>query len=188
MRSRALIIAKSVLLIWGGAPLLALFAVAGLLTYQSRFPDRAQDGLASFRMTSWSHPPVQDPNAQQKMQIEGFSAKGDKLYGHLMFANFTDDVNIPDAVVIRGTQLPDGSFWPYLRLEVGSDRDGPWKSIGSVHLEGSEISLTVPPSILVSALRADLRPFRPYLADMAWGRVSLPTGQSALIDLKELPQ
>lgn len=187
MKSRALSIVKWVLLIWGGVSLIALLATAGFLTYQSRFPNRDKDGSASRdRMTSWSHAPLEDPNAEQRMQIDGLVARGDELYGDLMFANFTDGKNIPDPVTIRGAQLPDGSIWPYLTLEVSSDRHGPWKAVGTVHREGTEISLTVPASILVSALKADLRPFAPHVGHMPWGRVVLPTGQAALIELKEL--
>ena len=73
---------------------------------------------------------------------------------------------------IRGAQLRDGSFWPYVTLEVGKGRTGQWKSIDGGHREGTEISMTVPASISVFGPRVDFRPLLPFVESMGWGRVN----------------
>lgn len=134
----------------------------------------------------WSYHPTNPNWSEHRLTVNSAARNGDELYGDLMFTNVVDGKKIPPSITIRGAQLPDGSFWPYASLEVGSDFKGPWKAIGSSHRNGKEISVTVPASITVAGLKADFRPFRPFFDNMAWGRIVLPTGDVAVIQLKEL--
>src|SRR6266480_2625687 len=89
-------------------------------------------------------------------------------------------------VTIRGVQLSDGSFWPYVTLQVGDSTDGPWKEIGRSHQPGKRSSVTIPPTLMSAPLRVDFLPFLPFLHRNKLGRVVLPNGDAALFELKDL--
>jgi hypothetical protein len=100
---------------------LALVAVAISVTSALAEPELKQPNWSK----GWSYHPV-DPNwPEHRLTVSSATRNGDELYGDLMFTNVVEGKKIPPSVTIRGAQLPDGSFWPYASLEVGSDFKGP---------------------------------------------------------------
>jgi hypothetical protein len=139
-----------------------------------------------FWSKGWSYHPIDPDWSEHRALMNSLTCHGDELYGDIMFTNVVDNGKVPPPVTIRGSQMPDGSFWPFIELQVGPDSKGPWKTIASIHRDGTELSLTVPASITVAGLRADLRPFLPFIDSMRWGRVVLQTGDASVVELKEL--
>ncbi len=125
-------------------------------------------------------------NGQPKFQVSSVRRNGDELFADLSFSNSTYEKRILPPVTIRGVQLSDGSFWPYVTLQVGDSTDGPWKEIGRSHQPGKRSSVTIPPTLMSAPLRVDFLPFLPFLHRNKLGRVVLPNGDAALFELKDL--
>ncbi len=109
---------------------------------------------------------------------------GNRLFGDFTFNDTSEKTATPPTVAIRGTQLADGTFWLPATLEISDSRSGPWKSVGISSKVGTELTLTVPASMGAFGLKVDFAAFEPFLARGGSGRVTLPTGDSALIDLR----
>jgi len=125
-------------------------------------------------------------NGQPKFQASSVRRNGDELFGDLSYSNSDYGKRVPPPVTIRGTQLSDGSFWPHVTLQVGDRAEGPWKTIGRSHLSGKQSSVTVPSTLTIAPLRVDFLPFLPFLHRNNLGRIVLPNGDAALLDLKDL--
>jgi hypothetical protein len=116
--------------------------------------------------------------------VEG---NGDELFGEFSFHNISEtNKGVRPPVTIRGAQLEDGSFWPFVELQVGGSSDGPWKSVGASHMQGTPVEVTIPSGLAVSGIRVDFTPFKSSISSLPWGRVVLPSGEAAVLDLKEL--
>jgi hypothetical protein len=120
---------------------------------------------------------------ERRFELGPVTRDGNSLFGEFVFTNMSEKTLVPPTVVIRGVQLPDGTFWPLATLQVGDDRKGPWKAAGTSSKVGTDLTLTVPASIGAFGLRIDFAAFEPFLAHGGWGRVTLPTGDAAIIDL-----
>jgi hypothetical protein len=125
-------------------------------------------------------------NGQPNLQISSVRRNGDELFADLSLSNSTYEKRVPPPITIRGVQLLDGSFWPDVKLQVGDDPKGPWEAIPHPPPVGKKASVTIPPTLSVFPLRVDFLPFVPFLGRKAWGRVMLPNGEAAIIELKEL--
>jgi hypothetical protein len=125
-------------------------------------------------------------DGQPNLQISSVRRNGDELFASLSLSNSTYEKRVLPPITVRGFQLSDGSFWPHVKLQVGDDSKGPWETIPQSKLTGKNASVTIPPTLSVFPLRVDFLPFVPFVAHKAWGRVLLPSGESALVDLKEL--
>ena len=123
---------------------------------------------------------------ERRLELSTASRNGDQLFGDFMLTNMSDKTPVPATVIIRGTQLADGTFWPRATLEVSDNPKGPWKAVGESSKSGPELTLTVPASIMAAGLKVDFAAFEPFLATGGWGKVTFPTGESAIIDLKFL--
>jgi|GEM_PF-5746588 len=122
---------------------------------------------------------------ERRLELLSASRDHDQLSGDYTFTNISEKVPVAPTVSIQGVQLPDGSFWPPAILEVGDDPKGPWR-VGASSKVGPEVTLTIPATLMVGGLEVDFAAFKPYLAGGGWGRVTLATGESAVIDLKFL--
>jgi hypothetical protein len=122
-----------------------------------------------------------------RFQIEHFSKNGHDLHANCQFWNQSDDPNhLEPSVVIRGIQRWDGNFFPNVKLAVARTENGPWISVDSKMPEGKKMQLVVPVTIRVVPLSVDCAPFAPQLGKMQWAKISLPTGDSIVVDLKQV--
>ena len=53
---------------------------------------------------------------------------------------------------------------------------------------GRKIEVSVPADLRIEPLKVDCMPFVPALSAMRWGKIQLPTGDSAVFDLQELKE
>jgi hypothetical protein len=96
-------------------------------------------------------------------------------------------------VAIRGVLADDsrhphfsGYFFPLVQLAVAPKKNGPWTAIRASIPRGSDFILRVPTAVSVVGLNVDVTPFVPALHSLRWARISLPNGESAVIDMTEV--
>ena len=125
-------------------------------------------------------------DGQPNLQIVDVTRNGDELFANLILSNSTYDKRVPPPITLEGVELSDGSFWPAATLQVSDDSEGPWESLPPSRPDGKKASVTIPSTLSLSPLRVDFRPFLPYIAREAWGRVVLQNGEATVIALKDL--
>jgi hypothetical protein len=97
------------------------------------------------------------------------------------------------AVAIRGVLSHDsrhphfsGYFFPLVQLAVAPKKNGPWTAIQPSIPRGSSFILRVPTAVSVVGLNVDVTPFVRALHSAHWARISLPNGESTVIDITEI--
>jgi hypothetical protein len=98
-----------------------------------------------------------------------------------------------EVVSIQGVLADDrrdphfpGYFFPVVQLALGPKKDGPWTAVQARIPRGRKFTLRVPSSMSVDGLNVDVTPFIPALRSARWARISLPSGESAILDMKEI--
>lgn len=119
------------------------------------------------------------------IDISVITAQDGELIGTCRFTNVESSKYRPVKVTIEG-EWRDGFFWPAIRAQVGDLARGPWYTIPFEPRKPKLTKFEVLPGQEVSDWRIRLNGFLPYVGNYSVGRVILPTGQFAILELLNL--
>jgi hypothetical protein len=134
-----------------------------------------------------------DESANWCLKVSDFHS-GDSKHPLYVSCSYWNVCRHPNAIVSIQGILADGSrdphfpgyFFPLVQLAVGPKKNGPWTALQPSIPRGRKFILHVPSPMNVDGLNVDMMPFIPALHSARWARISLPTGESAVLDMTEV--
>ena len=123
----------------------------------------------------------------EPFEIVGIGTEpGNHLVAKFFYFNYKEGNKSPAPVTIVGSKRSDGTFWPRVTAQVGSDPHGPWTAIGKPPTPGEAASLSIVSKPDEERFYVDMDIFRPLIGRMKYGRVVLESGEAALFGLELL--
>lgn len=89
-------------------------------------------------------------------------------------------------VPIEGKLTADNRFWPVAQVEVAPDLQAGWQPVTPVEVQGQNIVYTVRYNAPQNTLYFDLQPLLPFVQSMRFARLSLKSGETAILVLEDL--
>jgi hypothetical protein len=123
----------------------------------------------------------------EPFEIVGIGSEpGNHLVAKFWYFNYKEGDKSPPAVIIGGSRKSDGTFWPHVTAQVGSDPKGPWTTIGKPTTPGEAASLSIVSKPGEERFYVDMDIFRPLIGNVKYGRVVLESGEAAFFGLEIL--
>jgi hypothetical protein len=113
-------------------------------------------------------------------------AESNGLIGTCFYTNYREKGQFSRLVIIEGTRMRNGTFWPIVSLQVANDLTGHWRTIGRSSSREKVARLAIQSNGTTEPLYVDLDAFRPMMGKFKYGRVALKSGEEAIFKLEDL--